>query len=258
MSIVASGTFTVGASGTSPTQGANITGNSSKVTVGKLLFTATNEDIDLTELHLGATAVNGGALNDEFSMVYLFAGSTQVASASPTTTNVITFQSLEGKFRIYKNQPTFARVPLSTTLADGDLGVFAFSLTADAKGDVGFYKAAFEISTTGVSITDFKLYEEYGTSNQQDLTTNAARQSSGELAAGRDYISILLDTGTDGVGQGGEFRFVGAGVTKTFQLRGTVANAIAGDSMNVVLRNATGVGTHPGDAETVADEETGH
>ena len=330
MSIVASGTFTVGASGTSPTQGANITGNSSKVTVGELLFTATNEDIDLTELHLGATAVNGGALNDEFSMVYLFAGSTQVASASPTTTNVITFQSLEGKFRIYKNpasgqnlltikvdtaaitnqggdgntgdsgdgvsltvaadayagkgiasgstisaanksgtfdgqqytvyktQPTFARVPLSTTLADGDLGVFAFSLTADAKGDVGFYKAAFEISTTGVSITDFKLYEEYGTSNQQDLTTNAARQSSGELAAGRDYISILLDTGTDGVGQGGEFRFVGAGVTKTFQLRGTVANASAGDSMNVVLRNATGVGTHPGDAETVADEETGH
>ena len=101
-------------------------------------------------------------------------------------------------------------------------------------------------------MVDYKLYEEYGTSNQVDLTNNAARQllSSAEqgTAGGAEYLNVLFDTGTDGVGNGGEFRFIAAGQSKNFTLRANVVGSGTGDSISVVLRNATTFGTsvHPG------------
>lgn len=313
MSLVAAGTLTIADDASDPNAGA-ITGGSEKVTVGVLNITAGQEALDLTEILLGASAVNGGALNDEFTRVYLFDGSTQIASAVPTTTAAITFQNIpSGTFRInvgtpkkltikvdvgavsdpsnpssaisdsgdgvnftvgqdayaakgvdsgtslaagsksgaftgseftvYKSLPTWSQVTFSDTLVNGSgQRLFKFKIAADAKGDVGFYKAAFGISTSTATVTAFSLIEEPGTSSEVNVTNNATRSVGANLVAssggtgGQNEINIFFDTGTDGVGNGGEFRSIAAGTSKTYELRGNVANSSSGSSVSVVFR----------------------
>ena len=313
MTLATSGTFTLSSDASSPTQGALLTGGVSKATAGVLLFTAQNEDVDLTTLHFQTVnAVNQGDLLDEYAMVYLFDGDTQIASQAPTTTDRVTFTGLDGKLRmtkgvgkkltvkvdsaavtnqqgdgntadagdgvsfdvaqdaysgkgvssgtkvtdgnmsgtftgqqftVYKSVPTWSKVALSSNTLTNSSGLplFRFKLTADAKGDIGFYRASFAITTTTATITAFELIEEPGTTNQVNLTNNATRDVSTQLIAssdgkgGQNQISILFDTGTDGVANGGEFRFVSAGASKTFELRGTVANSTTGSSASIVF-----------------------
>ncbi len=346
MTIADSGSMTVATDASNPSQGALITGGASKVTVGELLLSANNENVDLTEIHFSRTQVNGGNINDEFSMAYLFDGSTQIASVAPTTTSAVSFMNLDGKFvitkgtskkltlkvdtqavtnnqgdgnvgdsgdgvsfsvaedkysakgvssgtnlaagnksgtftgqeyTIYKSVPTWQKLALSSNTLVNSSGVslFKFKVTADAKGDLGFYKASFAITTTTATVTNFELIEEPNTSSEKNLTNNAARDVSTVLVTSSDgkggqySVNLLFDTGTDGVGNGGEFRFISAGQSKTFELRGTVASAVTGSSVSVVFRGDSafsGTNTDPRSASTatgnnpstgIADQEQG-
>lgn len=334
MTLASSGSVTVATDSANPNADL-LVGGASKVTVGEILFTASNEDIDLKRLHVTGSAVNGGALNDEFSMVYLYDGATLVASATPTTTSGITFEGIpsgtftipegsSGKtltikvdtaavtdqggdgniadsgdgitlsvaedayaftgresgstiatgsmsgtfsgnaFTVYKSIPTFTKLALSsnTLLDSSGVPIFKFKLTADSKGDVGFYKATFAISTTSATVTAFELYEEPGTSGEINLTNNGARTVSSVLTAssggtgGQYSIDILFDTGSDGVGSGGEFRFIPSGTSKTFELRGTVANSSSGSTVSTVLRGDDAFNTtYPNYASGIDGEE---
>ena len=120
--------------------------------------------------------------------------------------------------------------------------LYRFKVTADAKGDVGFYKASFAVTTTTATVTQWELIEEPGATGQVNLTANATRSITECLIAGVDgknstcVIDFLFDTGSDGVGNGGEFRFISAGTSKTFEVRATVANSTTGSSVSVVQR----------------------
>ncbi len=322
MTLATTGTFTLAEAASSPQTGALIVGGSSKVTVAELLLTASQEEIDLQRiLFQTVNAVNDGDLTDEFTMVYLFDGATQVASLVPTSTTAITFSDLEGKFRIkiagskltvkvdaaatsnqsgdantgdsgdgvsfdvaqdaytgkgvlsgtslgggsisgaftgqqftvYKSIPTVTKLALASGTLVNSSGVplFKFKLAADAKGDIGLYSVSFAISTTTATVTAFELFENPGETSQINLTNNATRSVGGPTST-LDYAKTVLiassdgkggqygiyldfDTGTDGIANGGEFRTIAAGASKTFELRGTVANSTTGSSVSVVM-----------------------
>lgn len=333
MTLADSGSVTIATDAANPNADL-LVGGASKVTVGEVLFTASNEDIDLTRLHVDATAVNGGALSDEFAMVYLYDGATMVASGSATSSTAITFEGIpsgtfsipegsSGKtltikvdtaavtnqggdgnvgdsgdgvslsiaqdayaftgresgssigvasmsgtftgnaFTIYKSIPTFTKLALSSNTLFDSSGVplFKFKLTADAKGDVGFYKAAFAVSTSGATVTNFEMYEEPGTSGEVNLTSDGARAYSSMLTLNTESaVDILFDTGSDGTAAGGEFRFIPAGTSKTFEFRGKVTGASSGNSVTTVLRGDKAFSAaYPGAAGTIdAEAETDH
>jgi hypothetical protein len=334
MTLATAGSLTVATAASNPNADL-LVGGASKATIGVLLLTASNEDLDLTDIHFTATQVNSGAFNDEFSKFYLYDGATEVAAVTPTTTTALTFQGIgSGKFRIpkgssgktltvkadtaaitdqqgdgntgdssqgmnlavaqdayqavgvgsgtklaatsmsgtftgkeftvYKSLPSFSKQTLASNTLINSSGVplFKFKLTADAKGDVGFYKAAFAITTTTATVTAFELFEEPGTSSEVNLTDNAVREVGTVLTVSSDgkngqySIDILFDTGTDGVGSGGEFRFIPAGQSKNFELRGSVANSVAGSSVSTVLRgDGAFAGTSPDQASDVDGDE---
>lgn len=330
MTLETSGSVTVYTAAANPNADL-LVGGASKATVGEILFKASNEDVDLKELHLDATAVNGGALNDEFAMVYLYDGATMVASGTPTTSDAITFTGIPsgtftipagstGKtltikvdtaavtdqngdgntadagdgvslsvaqdayaftgrgsgttitaanmsgtfagnaFTVYKSIPTYTKLALSSNTLSATSPLFKFKLTADAKGDVGFYQASFAVATSGVVAGNFEFYEEPGTSGEVNLTTNGTRAWDTILTAGSEYgIDILFDTGSDGVGDGGEFRFIPAGTSKTFQLSAKITGGIdSGDYVTTSLRGDSAFSSaYPGTGATVSAEEQG-
>lgn len=321
MTLATAGTLTLAGDASTPNAGM-LTGGATAQTVQVLSIAAAREDVDLTDIHFEPTATNGGALNDEFTKVSLFDGTTQIASRTPTTTTAITFQNLgSGTFRIlagtskkltvkvdtatvvdpsspgsatsdsgdglvfvvpedgyngvglssgsalgsgnvsgthtanaftvYKSIPTVAPVALPTGTLTNTSGVvlYKFKVTADSKGDLGLYRFSFAISTTTATVTSFQVFEEPNTSGEVNLTNNAVRTVDGTVppltassdAKGGQYaIHVFFDTGTDGVGNGGEFRSVSAGASKTFELRGTVALSTTGSSVSTVLLGDNG------------------
>ena len=327
MTIAGSGTLTVATDASSPSSDALLVGGASKVTVGELRLTALNEDIDLTNIHFDRTQVNGGNLNDEFAMVYLFDGTTQIAAIAPTTTDTVTFMNLDGKFvitkgstgkkmtvkvdtlevtnnqgdgnvadsgdgvslsvaedkyeakgvssgtaiaagsksgtftgedfTVYRSVPTWAKVALSSNSLINSSGVplFKFRLTADPKGDLGFYKASFAITTTTATLTSFELIEEPNTGSEVNLTSDGGRNITHVITAHTDGkgglygIHLLFQTNSGlGVGNGGIYRSIAAGTSKSFELRATVASSTTGSSVSTTFRSENtfnGLGSYP-------------
>ncbi len=310
MTIVASGTMTVAADASSPSQGQLLSGGQSKVDVGDLLITSNNEDLDLQNINFVVnTASTGGTLTTQVATVYLFDGSTQIASVVPTSTTAVTFQGLQGKFVIpkggskklgikvdtnlvtnnngdgnvavsgqgiiftvaeddynakgvssgsllsaanksgtftgqqfqdFKSVPTWSVVSLSsTTLANqSGLTLYQFKVTADPKGDLGFYKASFQVTTSTPSgtltIGSYKFYENPGTSNQVDLTTDGARAFTTMASDSVANVKLLFSTSAQTTTNGGQFRFVPAGTSNTYQLQATVSGSVSGSSVSTV------------------------
>lgn len=126
---------------------------------------------------------------------------------------------------IYKTVPTVTKVSLSG-MANGNQDLYKFTVTADSKGDVGFAKATFKITTTSVTVTNLKLYED-----GVDKVETAINATSAESTAGGvDVFNILFDTGV-----GKEYMLVGAGETKTYVLKGDVTGWDSSASMQIQM-----------------------
>lgn len=137
----------------------------------------------------------------------------------------------------YMTKPTVTKVSLSG-MANGTEDLYKFTLAADSKGEVGFYKATFAITTSSATVSDFKFYEIDG-STETDLS-NVALDASELMTAntlnagGKFVINALIDTSAiDSVG--GEMRSIGAGTSKTYVLRGDVTGWDANASIQVQL-----------------------
>lgn len=332
MTLKASGSLTVADDASNPTADLVVAG-SSKVTMGELRLTASNEAVDLTSLHVVGTAVNSGSLVDEFTKVYLYDGSTMVASLTPTSSTAVTFNIPDSNFRIepgssgkkltlkadlatietnspaqsgrgisfsvaedayaakgvssgssiaagsksgtftgnqfsvFKSLPSITVVNLSSsTLNNGsDVELFKFNLTADSNGDIGFFKAAYDIATNTASVTSLKVreYNSDGSTGEVDLTANAARTVDEVIVPASkntetNRFNFLIDTGTDGVGSGGEYRIIAAGATKQYKLTGSVTNAGSGSSVSTRLVSDNGFpSTYPNCAGTASAGCTG-
>lgn len=161
-------------------------------------------------------------------------GSTSVTKSGNPATN---------QMNVAKTVPSVTKGSVSATATNGGAVALArFMVSANAKGDVGFYKAAFSLSTSTATVTNIKIYEDPDTS-ARDLTANAARGISETLLAasgnplnGGVYgYEILFDTGSDGVAAGGEYVIIPAGGSRTYEIRGDVTGVTTGSTIVVQL-----------------------
>ncbi len=306
MTTASTGSFTVATDASNPTTSALAVSGQTGFTLGEIRFTATNEDIDITELHVTTTAQNAGVTRNQVAKFYLYDGDTKLAEVTPTSTEAstpVTFIMSQGTLRIlkgstgkkitlkgdwnqigtnlagvagrgiatsigedayagvgvqsatkiaagsksgtytgqgfilYKGVPTvsFPNPVTGDTPSGGTVSLFRFTVTAGTTSDIGLYKFNFAITTTSATVTAFQLFENPGAS--EVALWNNANRDAGRIyvamsdgkggvygfssASGSSASSSLFDTGTDGVTQGGEFRSLGAGQSRVFELRGT-------------------------------------
>lgn len=146
---------------------------------------------------------------------------------------------------IYKTKPTVTKVSLSG-MANGTQDLFKFTLAADSKGDVGFYKASFMVTTSTATITNFKMYEIDG-SAETDVSYTAYvigevyTDSGGDGIGGVYVIDGVVDT--SGMAGAKEYRTVGAGSSKTFVFRGDVTSWVSNSTLQVQLMGDEAVAT---------------
>jgi hypothetical protein len=166
------------------------------------------------------------------------------ASSGTTRDRTSSADTASAGVRTFRSVPTFARFALpSTELPRGtNTGVklARFSVTADANGDVGVYKFSFEVGSSTVATTSaFGLYA-FSNSGFSSVV-NLSGGTGGLLNAGNGHNAncttdqstlenaIYMNPATCGVGT--TTLQIPAGVTRYFELRGTVAGAAGGDSI---------------------------
>ncbi|MBI4099186.1 hypothetical protein HY442_01495 [Candidatus Parcubacteria bacterium] len=105
MTTASTGSLTVATDAANPTTSALAVSGQTGFTLGEIRFTATNEDIDITELHVTTTTQNTGVTRNQVAKFYLYDGTTKLAEVTPTSTEAstpVTFILTQGTLRILK------------------------------------------------------------------------------------------------------------------------------------------------------------
>ena len=130
---------------------------------------------------------------------------------------------------VYKTKPTITKVALSGMSDNTEAELYKFKIAADSKGDVGFAKATFKITTTTVSVTDLKLYEDGVDITETAITPTVAES---DAATTYDIFNVLLETDAN---IGNEYVIIGANDDKTYTLKGNVSGWGTGDKITVEM-----------------------
>ncbi len=163
-----------------------------------------------------------------------------VGKATGSQTSSLTISGLDNTTTntqyIFKSIPTITQVALTSSgMSDLDEAeLYKFKVSADSKGDIGFAKSTFKITTTTVDVTNLKMYEDGVDKVETAINCTVAESTA---TTGPDIFNILFDTGI-----GKEYMLIGAGENaKTYILKGTVANwGASGDKIVVeMLGDAT-------------------
>lgn len=184
--------------------------------------------------------------------------------------------------RIAKTIPTVERVAVPTnTLANGDMDLYRFKVTADAAGDVGLASVAFRVSSTSVATTTTFRLSVYKDSafQTQAYSNNPVNARSVDIVGETSWNGIASTTVTGGGPSSVVFYFnpvannsntgtvsgnspqtfevlnVPAGVSYYFRLVGTVLSSTAGDNITVALLGDTGNGVNTNNVGRVAADQ---
>ncbi|MBU4057315.1 hypothetical protein KJ695_05420, partial [Patescibacteria group bacterium] len=200
-------------------------------------FKVTNEDTDGTKLYIKADlnsigtglpgtsgAQIGYKVNVATDIVATGAESGQGATEAGTANS--------NTHWIYGSVPTVAIQSLpTTTLANGTATLYKFTVAASAQGDIDLAKVAFTMATTSCTITGMKVYDTTG-------STEVELNATGVTSDGSNVVTVAFDEA--------KIRTITKGTSKTFALKGTVADAAtAGDSVITQLN---------GDAAAIATQ----
>ncbi len=219
---------------------------------GLTMHVPLNDSADI-DVYVDVPTVSSGAKSGAAISVSLDAGEgfkaidgagtpdTSLASSDVGSTD----SSGYGAKYVKKSTPTLARLSTgytANTVASG-IGLFRFTVTADAAGAIDWREISFTISTTGTTLSAFTLYDVTG-------TAVAVNSATAEATSGTS-IAICPDASCTI----GEAQQVGAGSTKTYELRpGTVVDwGASGDQVTVqfnddtsAIVNAAASGLHAG------------
>ncbi len=149
---------------------------------------------------------------------------------------------------IYASKPTVGS--FTSSLGTGvERTLFQFTITADAKGDIGFYKATFDITTSansGVTTTNLKFYEgtkdlSYAQTNYNIPDNEGVKEIIVAGEGGTMRYNVLFNTESYTASPNWEYTLVGAGTSKTYYFKGTVQKSTSGNynySVSLVGDNA--------------------
>ena len=139
----------------------------------------------------------------------------------------------KGTLYVRKSIPTIGGTPITSTLAAGtNEAIGRFTITADAAGDIDWGQIALTIlKTTGVTIggtSTVALWDVTGGSTQ---VAGTFATTTGALLGGLDAVPVGVSTKL--YFRPTTVQTVSAGSTRTYELRGTVADSASSGTSNV-------------------------
>jgi hypothetical protein len=161
---------------------------------------------DFTDIGTGLAGVEGAVIQIVPSAATAIGSTGQITAVGSGST---------GGVRIYNSVPVFTYSTTGATLINGVNDLLSLSVAADSKGDVGLYKLTFSVATTTVTVTSPTFTGPNGSVGTVAVTDTST-------------ITVTFDSGSNTADS-----TVGAGTTKTYTLRGTVAGLTGSNSGSV-------------------------
>ncbi len=197
---------------------------------GLLFYVPQNDSADITATVGVATIANSATTGAGIATVLDFNEGFKATDGAGTNTTSIGSADLNsaastgyGTQYVKKSIPTLALVTTgytANTVASG-IGLYRFTVTADAAGTVEWKKLSLDIATTTMNVAALTLY---------DVTSGSAvavNSSAAEVNGG--ILAIYAGTSIDDTVQS-----IAASASKTYELRGTVTNwSGAGDQITI-------------------------
>ncbi|HNV97043.1 MAG TPA: hypothetical protein PKL13_01870, partial [bacterium] len=190
---------------------------------GLTMYVPVNDEAKVT-VKVSFTTTANGADSGATGAIVLYAASGFKAVGSSGTTNTDCGDNLTANtFYLRKSKPTFAMSTQNVTTPTTNNPLFRFTVTSDSSVD--FKQFGFQFVTSGVTVSDIKLYSSNGTA----LTTT------GVNADADGYVKLLVGAVNDTVENIGT-------TAKTYYVAGTVAGwGTTGDSLDVMFKQDTTV-----------------
>ena len=130
-----------------------------------------------------------------------------------------------GTFYVRESIPTFAMIPTGLTVPSTGSPIYKFSVTADPAGTLEWSKLVFSLATTTATLTNLYLTDDSSGNNLLTTTSGAAAGATGS----QTFTVNLLTNGVASTSQ------IAAGMTKTYDLYGTVAGFTTGSTVTISL-----------------------
>lgn len=214
-----------------------VTGNNATITPASFTIDQNSTEVLTLKARTHKVGVDDtGTSADDFAVTLTGMDAKGVSTGSTSVTKTGLDTTKTNTHYIFKTIPTVTKVNLSG-MANGTQDLFKFTITADSKGELGFYKATFAITTTSATVTNFSLFEISGTSetdlSSTDLAATEELTDETNNTGGKYGIQAVIDTAAmDGIK---ERRTIGMGSTVTYVLRGDVTGWDTNASIQVQL-----------------------
>jgi hypothetical protein len=181
----------------------------------RLIFIFTNFSKNSLTFSISAVSTSGDFIQLNYGNAWGKSGSTG-ADVSPSGSAEV------GGIRVMKSFPTVSldTMPVSM-LADGRL--MRFKVSADARGPVSLAKMVFRLITSGVSLSNVRLY---AFSDSQYSSPNPGQDVDGGIPTSNVGAYIVGPTSPI---------VIPAGQTRYFELRGSVSSVSSGGSVTTTL-----------------------
>ena len=195
-------------------------------TTKSLMIYADISTINTTSNNSGNTGNLTLAANQTFRATGASSGT---VDTDPTTGGAVTgLSDINGNTMVLrKTKPTISLVSLpSATLINGTPVLSKFTVTADAAGDVGLYKVAFEVATSGAAMTIGvpALYD-------SSMTLITASTTPTTAVAGAGYWTLTYVFASE--------QIIPAGTSKTYSMKASVTGSDGDDALLTKI-NASG------------------
>lgn len=202
---------------------------------GLTMNVPTNDSANL-DVYVGTPTVASGATSGAAINVTLDTGGTNTtfravnsAGASLLIVNSGVNVASNGTFRVRKSIPTFAMVPVTSTVPTTGNALYRFTVTADAAGAIEWTKVKFAIATSSTAattmLTNVYLVDEAAPGvNLLDNTTTSASTT---------QTTVTVDLAQNSTAS--TYQQVAPGAPHTYALMGTVAGFTTGGTLTISL-----------------------
>lgn len=258
MTLSSVGTLTIVRDSSSPKNGL-LPSNASGLTFAVFNVNATNEAVNIEKLYLTGVQANSGGF-DQISKVYVYDGSTLLASVTPTSTDgtdkTVLIDVTSSPIQIPKDTAKLLTIKVDTAVVNREIGSNGTAgqglwLKINAGGDITAKGAQSGTTVTSKTVTNASSTAQYLFRSVPTITLNDGLPTGEKVAGG------TLTTGTDVDVYKFKVSASSAGPVGLYSVSFVVTTSTA-TSTNWKLRDATEVVAATTTAEVITDNTVGN
>lgn len=202
---------------------------------GHYIFVPANSNTTaLVTVDVGTVESGGAVANDD--LLIDFDGTANYEAVGASSATVVNLATTIGGnvMRVAKSAPVFAVNSVPSDLANTEVTLYEWTVTADEAGDIALKQFSFNVTPTGCTADDFRLFADdtlISDTASVDIMNDTTGADLEPLGAGSVAAASVVNVIFDDGASGGE-RLISAGNTVKYTLKATMSGVASGDDIS--------------------------